>query len=82
MGLAEACKAWRCALGRRCGQNDQREKKKCEQANCWCAFGEPWGVEREGVCFEEGGRGGGGVDVKQDLVDGGKSFALLLPVCC
>lgn len=50
MGLAEACKAWRCALGRRCGQNDQREKKKkCEQANCWCAFGEPWGVERGGL---------------------------------
>lgn len=27
MGLAEACKAWRCALGRRCGQNDEGEKK-------------------------------------------------------
>lgn len=46
MGLAEACKAWRCALGRRCGQNDEG-KKKMKKAN-WCALGNLGGL-REGV---------------------------------
>lgn len=49
MGLAEACKAWRCALGRRCGQNDQREKKKSASRQTGVRLGNLGGVERGGL---------------------------------
>lgn len=58
----------------------EKKKKSASRQTAGVRLGNLGGL-REGVCFEEGGRGGG-VDVKQDLVDGGKSFALLLPFCC